>query len=221
MVMKRSAHRRWYGCVILGFLLAYGSIAGAQVEKVQVEPWEERLNEQHKPVQLMDAMGLEKGMVIADIGAGRGRMTVFFARRVGGKGMVLANDINSGALKYLEERCIRNGIRNVKTFLGTVTDPRLPQGRADILFMVSTYHHLDKPVELMRNALPALKPDGRLIIVERDPEKTGQSGSESTPRSVLIRQMTEAGYVLLNTDSALLERDNIYYFGIGENDLNQ
>jgi ubiquinone/menaquinone biosynthesis C-methylase UbiE len=189
-----------------------GNFAAAQEEKVQVEPWEERLNEQHKPLQLMDAMGLEKGMVIADIGAGRGRMTVFFAQRVGRKGMVLANDINSGALLYLEDRCRRNEIGNVKTYLGTVTDPRLPEAKADILFMVSTYHHLDKPVELMRNALPALKPDGRLIIVERDPEKTGQTGSESTSREKIIREMTEAGYVHLNTDTALLERDNIYYF---------
>ena len=205
----------WFGCVIL--LLSTGSILRAQEEKVQVEPWEERLNEQHKPLQLMDAMGLEEGMVIADIGAGRGRMSVFFAHRVGRKGMVLANDINSGALIYLEDRCKRNDIGHVKTYLGTVTDPRLPDGKADILFMVSTYHHLDKPVELMRNALPALKPDGRLIIVERDPEKTGQTGSESTSQEKIIREMTEAGYVHLNTDIDLLERDNIYYFRAHEN----
>lgn len=189
----------------------------AQGGSVPVEPGEERLNSQHKPVQLMDAMGLEKGMVIADIGAGRGRMTVFFAQRVGKKGMVLANDINSGALIYLEDRCKRNDIGNVKTYLGTVTDPRLPDGKADILFMVSTYHHLDKPVELMRNALPALKADGRLIIVERDPEKTGQTGSESTSRATIIREMTEAGFVHQKTDIALLERDNIYYFRLREN----
>jgi ubiquinone/menaquinone biosynthesis C-methylase UbiE len=207
----------WFGCMILLLFLSCGSTADAQDKKVPVEPWEERLNRQHKPVQLMDAMGLDKGMVIADIGAGRGRMTVFFAQRVGRKGMVLANDINSGALIYLEDRCKRNDIGNVKTYLGTVTDPRLPDGKADILFMVSTYHHLEKPVVLMRNALPALKPDGRLIIVERDPEKTGQTSSESTSRALLIRQMTEAGYEHLDTDIALLERDNIYYFRTREN----
>jgi len=162
----------------------------------------------------MDAMGLKEGMVIADIGAGRGRMTVFFAARVGEKGMVLANEINKYALEYLEDRCRRNDINNVKTFLGTVTDPRLPEGKADILFMVSTYHHLDKPVELIRNALQALKPDGRLIIVERDPVKTGQSSSESTSQEVIVRQATEAGYEHLRTDTGLLERDNIYYFRI-------
>lgn len=219
--MNLSMESLRFGGIILGFLLCCGSIAEAQAGKVPVEPWEEGLNKQHKPLQLMDAIGLEKGMVIADIGAGRGRLTVYFAHRVGRKGMVLANDINSGALLYLEERCKRNDIGNVKTFLGTVSDPGLPDGKADILFMISTYHHLEKPVELMQNALPSLKADGRLIIVERDPEKTGQSSSESTPQALLIRQMTEAGYVHLNTDTALLERDNIYFFRVQENGRGQ
>ena len=196
----------------LTLLVALCCITNAQEGTIPVEPGEERLNSQHKPVQLMDAMGLEEGMVIVDIGAGRGRMTVYFADRVGEKGMVLANEINSSALTYLENRCKRNNINNVKTFLGTITDPRLPEGKADILFMVSTYHHLDKPVELMKNALQALKPDGRLIIVERDPLKTGQSSTESTSQEVIVGQMEEAGYEHVKTDTRLLERDNVYYF---------
>ena len=195
-------------------LIPLSFVSFAQDEKVLAEPGEERLNSQHKPVDLMDAMGLEEGMTIADIGAGRGRMTVFFASRVGKTGMVLANDINRRALEYLEERCKRNEFSNVKTFLGTVSDPRLPQGKADILFMVSTYHHLDKPVELMRNALPALKPDGRLVIVERDPVKVGYSNSENTEQQVIINQMTEAGYAHVKTDTGLLDKDNVYYFRI-------
>lgn len=199
---------------MLMLLISFGCGLNAQEVKVPVEPGEERLNSQHKPLELMDAMGLEEGMVIADIGAGKGRMTVFFATRVGKKGRVLANDINETALVYLENRCERNGFSNVRTYLGTVTDPRLPEGKADILFMVSTYHHLDNPVELMRNALPALKPDGRLIIVERDPLKAGYSNTENTAQDLVINQMSESGYEHVNTDTELLERDNIYYFRI-------
>jgi SAM-dependent methyltransferase len=102
----------------------------------------------------------------------------------------------------------------VKTILGTVSDPKLPAGKADIIFMVSTYHHLDKPVELMRNARSGLKPGGRLIIVERDPVKTGQSNSENTSQEQVTRQMTQAGYTLLDINTEFLERDNIYFFGI-------
>lgn len=186
----------------------------AQEGQVPVEPGEERLNRQHKPVELMDAMGLDRGMVIADIGAGRGRMTVFFAGRVGREGRVLANDIDQTSLDYLKDRCERNSLRNVKTFLGSVTDPRLPEGKADILFMISTYHHLEKPLELMRNARPALKQDGRLVIVERDPIKVGYGSSENTAQSVLIKQMSAAGFDHIRTDTSLLEWDNIYYFRI-------
>lgn len=191
------------------------SCSHAQDQKIPVDPMEHRLNNQHQPVKLMDVIGLEEGMVIADVGAGRGRMTVFFASRVGEKGKVLANDIDKKALEYLENRCRRNNINNVSTFLGTEVNPMLPEGSADIIFLVSTYHHLSKPVELMRNALPCLKPGGRLVIVERDPVKTGQSNSESTSRSTLISQMTEAGYELLSVNTQLLERDNVYFFKAG------
>ncbi|HUS86055.1 MAG TPA: class I SAM-dependent methyltransferase [Bacteroidales bacterium] len=195
-------------------LISLSSCSYSQVKRVPVDPSEERLNSQHKPEQLMEVIGLEEGMVIADIGAGRGRMTVFFAFRVGEKGKVLANDIDKYALEYLENRCKRNNINNVNTFLGSVTDPMLPEGTADIVFMVSTFHHLEKPVELMRNTIPCLKPDGRLVIVERDPSKTGQSSNESTSHAEMISQMTEAGYELIRIDTKLLERDNIYFFKV-------
>jgi ubiquinone/menaquinone biosynthesis C-methylase UbiE len=94
----------------------------------------------------MDIIGLKEGMVIADIGAGRGRMTVWFADRVGAKGKVYANDIDRSSLDYLENRCRKNNITNVKTILGKVDDPLLPAGEVDIAFMVSVYHHLEKPL---------------------------------------------------------------------------
>jgi len=210
--MKRTHYGIRTGVTAIFFLSSFLRLVEAQEAGIPVDPSEERLNRQHKPVELMDAMGLKEGMVIADIGAGRGRMTVFFADRVGEKGMVLANEINADALQYLENRCKRNGISNVRTYLGTVVDPRLPAGAADIVFMVSTYHHLEKPVELLQHALPALKPDGNLVIVERDPAKTGQTSSESTSQANLLKQVTEAGYIHVRTNTDLLVNDNIYFF---------
>ena len=189
-------------------------ISLSQEKKVPVEPSEARLNNQHQPEKLMDAIGLKEGMTIADIGAGRGRMTVFFSLRVGESGRVFANDIDENALKYLENRCKKNNMTNVTTCLGKVDNPMLPAGKADIAFMVSTYHHLEKPVEMMRNTIPCLKKDGVLVIVERDPVKTGQSGSESTSREKLTRHANEAGFVLDRINTELLERDNIYFLKV-------
>jgi SAM-dependent methyltransferase len=183
----------------------------SQENKVPVEPGESWLNSQHQPEKIMDAIGLKEGMTIADIGAGRGRMTVFFSLRVGDTGRVYANDIEKSALEYLENRCKHNNMTNVKTFLGKVENPMLPVGEADIAFMVSTYHHLEKPVEMMRNTIPCLKKDGILVIVERDPVKTGQTGNESTSREKLKGEAEKAGFEIVRINSELLERDNIYF----------
>jgi ubiquinone/menaquinone biosynthesis C-methylase UbiE len=198
--------------LLLGFLAAPDLIS--QEKKIPVESSETWLNNQHQPEKLMDAIGLKEGMTIADIGAGRGRMTVWFADRVGENGKVYSNDIDAGALEYLEHRCQENNLRNVKTILGKVDDPLLPAGELDIAFMVSVYHHLDKPVEMLRNTMPGLKKDGILIIVERDPVKTGQTSRESTSRKELTRVANEAGYDVIKVNTDLLERDNIYFLKV-------
>lgn len=198
--------------ILFLLILVYPSVISfAQKIKVPVESSETWLNNQHQPEKLMDAIGLKEGMTIADIGAGRGRMTVFFSLKVGETGKVYANDIDKSALEYLEHRCQANNMTNVTTFLGKVDNPMLPADEVDIAFMVSTYHHLEKPVEMMRNTIPALKKDGVLVIVERDPVKTGQTGSESTSREKLKSDAEKAGFEINKINSELLERDNIYF----------
>jgi hypothetical protein len=80
--------------------------------------------------------------------------------------------------------------------------------------MVSVYHHLDKPVEMLRNTIPGLKKDGIVVIVERDPVKTGQTSRESTSRKELTRVANEAGYDVIKVNTDLLERDNIYFLKV-------
>jgi tRNA G37 N-methylase Trm5 len=138
-------------------------------------------------------------------------LTVFFSIRVGEKGKVFANEIDESALEYLKERCKRNNMENVKTFLGTVDSPLLPAGEVDIAFMLLTYHHLEKPVEMLKNTIPCLKKDGVLIIVEHDPVKSGETGSEVTSLEKLKREANEAGFEIRNINRELLERDNIYF----------
>lgn len=196
--------------LLISIIVCLPAFSLAQDREVPVEPSETWLNKQHQPEKLMDAIGLKEGMTIADIGAGRGRMTVFFSLRVGEKGNVYANDIDKDALKYLEDRCKSNNMTNVTTYTGKVDNPMLPEGKADIAFMVSTYHHLERPVEMMKNTIPCLKKDGVLVIVERDPVKTGQKGSESTSREKLKSEAEKAGFEIVSINSELLERDNIY-----------
>lgn len=200
--------------LLLLVLIIHSAMSSAQNKKIPSEPSETWLNTQHQPEKLMDAIGLKEGMTIADIGAGRGRMTVFFSLRVGESGRVFANDIDEDALRYLENRCKRNSMTNVSTYPGKVDDPMLPAGETDIAFMISTYHHLEMPVEMMRNTIPSLKKDGVLVIVERDPVKTGQTGRESTSVGKLKSDAGKAGFEVVKVNSELLERDNIYFLKV-------
>lgn len=175
-----------------------------------IEPWELRHNLLQPPVKIMDTIGLKPGMAIGDIGAGRGRFTVWFADRVGDKGKVYANDIAERSLRHLEQRCERLGFKNVIICLGTVVEPNIPNKVLDIAFMINVYHHLEKPVELLKNIIPTLKPEGTLVIVEHDPVKSGYS-TESTSKEELVKQADEAGYKLERMET-FLARDNIYFF---------
>jgi len=182
-----------------------------QEKNIPIESWERRLNQVQPPEEIMDAIGLKPGMVIGDIGAGEGRLAVWFADRVGSEGKVYANDIDEDALAHLQRRCKQHGITNVETILGEVEDPLLPEKSLDIAFMINVYHHLDKPVELVRNIRPSLKPDGILAIVDADPEKSGASPQSSTPRETLIRQAQQAGFEIVRIETFLPD-DNIYIF---------
>jgi len=189
-------------------LLIWGSQFFAQQGKIQVEAWEVRINERQPIAKVIETMGLKPGMVVGEVGAGTGRVTVWLADAVGPQGMIYANDIDAEALEHLRKRCMREGLENVQTIVGTVTDPKLPLKALDIAFMTNTYHHLEKPVELVRNLLPTLKEYGRLVIVERDYDRSPYK-HEATTRENFIKQMDQAGFKVVTIDISMQE-DNIY-----------
>jgi len=189
-------------------LLAGGVQVFGQQGKIQVEAWEVRINDRQPIAKVIEVMGVRPGMVIGEVGAGTGRVTVWLADAVGPKGLIYANDIDAEALDHLRKRCLREGLENVQTIVGTVTDPKLPQNALDIAFMTNTYHHLEKPVELVRNLLTTLKGNGRLVIVERDYDRSVHK-DEATTREDFIKQMDQAGFKVVSIDTSMQE-DNIY-----------
>jgi ubiquinone/menaquinone biosynthesis C-methylase UbiE len=170
---------------------------------------EARLNKLQPPDQVMAIIGAAEGMAIAEIGAGRGRYVVHLADRVGSKGKVYAEDIDDDALQHLAQRCRLVGFANVETILGDPTNPKLPEGRLDLIFIISSYHHFSDPVALMRNARPALKPTGRVAIAEWIPEE-GSRGEGTTP-AAMKAQMESAGFVLERVDKSL-EANELYIY---------
>lgn len=196
-------------CVVVVF--CFGSACGlfSQQKKVTVEDWEKRLNKLQPPKEIMDAIGVKPGMIIGEIGAGTGRMTVWLADRTGENGKVYANDIDRKALDHLESRCEKDNLHNVVTILGEVEDPLLPKNSLDLAFMINVYHHLDMPVALARNIIPSLKSTGILAIVDADPDKSNFGPGHSTPMKEMLNQLDEAGYKLIRVETFLPD-DNIY-----------
>ncbi|MEJ2720685.1 MAG: methyltransferase domain-containing protein [bacterium] len=180
------------------------------------DDWEKEWNERQPPGEVMDAVGIVEGMVVAEIGAGRGRYAVQVASRVGPKGKVYAEDIDEDALDYVSFRCTRDGIDNIETILGEVADPKLPPGSCDFIYCINTYHHIDKPVPLLRNTISALKPTGRLVIIEHLPETARKHGfiGHSTPVDTVMAHAKAAGFDFVEQHS-FLEFDEIYVFQVG------
>jgi ubiquinone/menaquinone biosynthesis C-methylase UbiE len=119
----------------------------------------------------MEATGVKPGMVIGEVGAGRGYFTFWLARGVGGTGKIYANDIDRSALSYIERRYADEKIANIETVLGTVDDPCFPLAALDMVFMVNAFHDLERPVELLANLRPCLKPDATVVLMDRDPAR--------------------------------------------------
>jgi ubiquinone/menaquinone biosynthesis C-methylase UbiE len=176
---------------------------------------EARLNRLQPPDQVMDAIGVKPGMVVAEIGAGRGRYVVQLAVRVGETGKVYAEDIDKEALQHLESRCRRWGLSHVETIVGEVADPKLPENELDLIFVISSYHHFDDPVALMQAARPALKPDGMVAIGEWLPKDGRHFG---TPEEVEA-QLKAAGYTLERIETFLEENNMYIYIFRPENDM--
>jgi SAM-dependent methyltransferase len=118
------------------------------------------------PEAALDAIGITKGMVIADIGAGTGYFTLRMARRVGPEGKVYGNDIQPEMLEKLRANAAHENLTNVQTVLGGEADPKLPAGKLDLALMVDVYHELSRPQEMLRAIRASLKPDGRLVLLE-------------------------------------------------------
>ncbi len=121
---------------------------------------------EENPEGALDAIGIRPGMTIADIGAGTGYFSLRMARRVGPGGKVYANDLQPEMLRRLRQNAGSAGLTNIEIVQGEVADPRLPAGRIDLVLLVDVYHEFSQPQLMLRKIREALKPDGRLVLLE-------------------------------------------------------
>jgi ubiquinone/menaquinone biosynthesis C-methylase UbiE len=157
------------------------------------------------PEQIMDVLGIAEGSVVADIGAGAGWFTIRLARRVGPNGIVYAEDVQPEMLAAIQRRVNAEGLMNVKQILGKGSDPQLPKAALDVALMVDAYHEIDDRVPLLRNLARALRPGGRIGVVDFKLEGSGPGPAmeERISPETVVNDAKSAGLRLLSQQTFL------------------
>lgn len=168
-----------------------------------------------KPDHVLDVLGIREGQTVADVGAGSGYFTVRIAKRVGARGRVLATDLQPEMLAMLKTKTESLKLTNVVPILTTESDAKLPKREVDLVLMVDVYHELPKPAETLAQVRAALRPDGRLALVEyraEDPEVPIKPEHKMTLVQIK-KELGANGFVFRASDESLPQQ-RIVTFGI-------
>jgi predicted methyltransferase len=176
-------------------------VAGIVSDQWSSEDSRERAGEADK---VMELLGVGPGMAVADIGAGAGYYVGRLSRRVGREGRVVAQDVERKYLDRLRQRVARERLGNVSLVLGEPHDPRLPPRSVDLALLVHMYHEIAQPFGLLANLVPAMRPGGRVAILDVD----GPIQGHGTPRALLVCELAAVGY--RQTDWHWIEGRSVY-----------
>jgi SAM-dependent methyltransferase len=160
-----------------------------------------------QPDAILDALGVAEGAVVAELGAAGGWFTLRLATRVGPNGLVYAEDIQPEMIEAIGRRMQSENLANVKTVLGTPSDPRLPPG-LDAALISDAFHEMNPPedptlvVTLLKNVARSLKPQGRLGIVDWTPGAGGPGppANQRANPAVVIKAARAAGLQLISRE---------------------
>jgi len=189
----------------------------APVMGYQGADWLERSerDEEEAPDVALNVLKIPKGASVADIGAGSGFITERLSARVGPTGRVFANDVQPQMLQMLARRLAARTLTNVTLVQGTIDDPKLDAASVDLEIMVDVYHEFSQPQAMLRRLRAALKPGGRLVLLEyRKEDPTVPIKFEHKMSVAEAKMEVEAeGFTLAKVDEAL-PRQHILIFTV-------
>ncbi len=225
--------RRFVCCVCLAVLVQMAS-AGAQDKSVRPgindsfrdpdpQQFTERFEIESREVfakreAILKALSLKPTDVVADIGAGTGLFTRLFASNLGPEGRVIAVDIAQKFLDHIEVTCRERNLRNVETLLCQDDSTELPPNSVDVAFICDTYHHFEFPNRTMASLRKAMKPGGRVIVVDFkriEGESTEWTLSHvRAGQEVFEREITEAGFRKVTEVREILKENYMVIFEV-------
>jgi len=193
-------------------ILGIGLFAGAACSQLP-SPTEEVREAEH----IAEVLRLSGGETVADVGAGDGEITIPLARRVGPTGHAYATEIDASLLTGMAERFASAGITHITPLLGDERDTGLAPGCCDAALLRKVYHHFVDPKAMSASLLAALKPGGRLAVIEYSEHLSSRVDGVPENRSghglamaLLIEELTAAGFEVVSTHPEWMGRSNQY-----------
>lgn len=185
------------------------------------DEWKER-DAWQRPSEVMDALAIKPGSVVADVGAGGGYFTFRLAARVGQKGKVYAEDILKEEVTKIRTRAAKEGLAQIEAILGTSNDPRLPPESLDVVLVVNAYHEMREHDAMLQGMYRGLKPGGLLAIIDApaNPGKARESyfKNHRIPEQLVREDAARNGFHFVRQEPGFNPPDNDrnYFFLIFE-----
>jgi predicted methyltransferase len=182
----------------------FAATPGSDHDFADVEQWRRVFDDPardawQKPGELVAALGLRPGMWVADLGAGTGYFSRWLDAAVRPSGVVFAVDTEPNLVAHLRARAEQEKTACVVPILASFDDPRLPPRALDLVLIVDTYHHLDDRLTYLRRLGTALKPSGRIAVVDWQKRALpiGPPAEHKLAREQVVTEMRAAGYALV------------------------
>lgn len=164
--------------------------------------------------RLTKALELTAGRSVADIGAGAGQLTVALAHVVGPTGRLYATELEAGRLRAIRRAADSAGMKNVTVLEAHATRTNLPDGCCDALVVRFVYHHFKNPVLMNKSMYQALKPGGRLAIIDfppdsaesSDPNRRSDGAQHGVTPPTVVRELRQAGFELVSVEDRMRTR---------------
>ena len=165
----------WFAACVFG-----GASAFAQLAQAPADKYIETMNRLERGIEakipeVIEKLRLKPGDIVADIGSGSGTFSIPMAKAIAPNGILYAVDIDQKMLDYVAERAKKEGVTNLRTVLGVNDDPKLPVKDVDVAFFHRVLHMIEHRQTYLNDTAPYLKPDGRIVIIDKNPEQSPNS----------------------------------------------
>lgn len=203
MSRRRHFFKLVLGCGLL--LAGCAQLKQCAYQGVNRDAWQQ-------PEKVVASLEIKPGTVVADLGSGGGYFTFRLARAVGSAGKVYAVDVDPDMVDLIAKAAHDNATGNVEPILAKPNDPMLPKAGVDLVFTSNTYHHIGDRVAYFEKLRQALRPAGRVAIIDFD-RRGWLEGlfSHYTPSEFIKREMAQAGYAL-EREFDFLDRQSFLVF---------